>query len=152
DEWRTGIKALHADSVRKLKNKLVELQKEVSKPENLLDFYCFAFNYCLTEDKQKTLDLESVCLLLDLVLGPKFRQQVDLVLGPKFRQQVDLVLLLITLEVYIEEFPDLTNYDSCQAWPFILDSFVEWLRENTHSDCCGLLVNDYTIDIDWPKL
>nr|GEW32406.1 hypothetical protein [Tanacetum cinerariifolium] len=31
----------------------------------------------------------------------------------------------------IEEFPDLTNYDSCQAWPFILDSFVEWLREKT---------------------
>ncbi|GJQ97486.1 DCN1-like protein 4 [Tanacetum coccineum] len=55
----------------------VFIRVQVSKPENLLDFYCFAFNYCLTEDKQKTLDLESVCLLLDLVLGPKFRQQVD---------------------------------------------------------------------------
>nr|GEW53418.1 hypothetical protein [Tanacetum cinerariifolium] len=145
-EWRTGIKALHADSVRKLKNKLAELQNEVSKPENLLDFYCFAFNYCLTEDKQKTLDLESVCLLLDLVLGPKFRQQVD-----SFSEylKIQKEYKVINMDQWtnffrfcheIEEFPDLTNYDSCQAWPFILDSFVEWLREKTGNSHCMMLV------------
>ncbi|GKB78827.1 DCN1-like protein 4 [Tanacetum coccineum] len=117
----------------------------------------------LTEDKQKTLDLESVCLLLDLVLGPKFRQQVDsfseyLKIQKEYKViNTDQWTNFFRFCHEIEEFPDLTNYDSCQAWPFILDSFVEWLREKTggtpiHSDCCGLLLNDYTIDVDWPKL
>lgn len=26
-------------------------------------------------------------------------------------------------------FPDLENYDLDQAWPVILDNFVEWMRE-----------------------
>lgn len=30
-----------------------------------------------SEDKQKCVDIESICLLIDLVLGPQFRAQVD---------------------------------------------------------------------------
>lgn len=32
----------------------------------------------------------------------------------------------ISLQV---SFPDVENYDETLAWPVILDSFVEWLRE-----------------------
>lgn len=30
-----------------------------------------------SEEKQKSIDIESICQLLDLVLGPHFRAQVD---------------------------------------------------------------------------
>ncbi|WMV21926.1 hypothetical protein MTR67_015311 [Solanum verrucosum] len=35
------------------------------------------FLHSFLEEKQKSIDIESVCLLLDLVLGSQFRPQVD---------------------------------------------------------------------------
>ncbi|GFZ17233.1 defective in cullin neddylation protein [Actinidia rufa] len=77
EEWRRGLKALRADTITKLKKALPELEKEVKRPSNFVDFYSYAFRYCLTEEKQKSIDIESICQLLDLVLGSQFRAQVD---------------------------------------------------------------------------
>ena len=44
------------------------------------DFYAFAFQYCLTEERQKSVDIETVCELLNLVLGPRYQLQVDLLI------------------------------------------------------------------------
>ncbi|KAK9268854.1 hypothetical protein L1049_000619 [Liquidambar formosana] len=57
DEWQRGLKALKADTLTKLKKALPELEKEVWGPPNFLDFYAFAFQYSLTEEKQKTIDI-----------------------------------------------------------------------------------------------
>ncbi|KAF5453276.1 hypothetical protein F2P56_028190 [Juglans regia] len=78
EEWRRGLKALRADTINKLKKALPELEKEVKRPSTFLDFYSYAFRYCLTEEKQKSIDIESICELLDLVLGSQFHAQVDL--------------------------------------------------------------------------
>ncbi|XP_028782585.1 DCN1-like protein 5 isoform X1 [Neltuma alba] len=78
DEWRRGLKALRADTISKLKKSLPDLEKEVLRPSNLSDFYSYAFRYCLTEEKQKSIDIESVCELLTLVLGYQFPSQVNL--------------------------------------------------------------------------
>jgi DCN1-like protein 4/5 len=48
DEWRTGMKALRADSIIKLKKAFPELTQEVTRPSNFQEFYQFAFRYCLT--------------------------------------------------------------------------------------------------------
>ncbi|THG07983.1 hypothetical protein TEA_020054 [Camellia sinensis var. sinensis] len=77
EEWRRALKALRVDTVTKLKKALPELEKEVKRPSNFVDFYSYAFRYCLTEEKQKSIDIESICQLLDLVLGSQFRAQVD---------------------------------------------------------------------------
>ncbi|KAJ6849726.1 DCN1-like protein 4 [Iris pallida] len=76
EEWRRGLKALRADTISKLKKALPELEKEVMRPQNFIDFYTYSFRYCLTEDKQKSIDIESACELLDLVLGFQFRPQI----------------------------------------------------------------------------
>ncbi|KAG5016375.1 hypothetical protein JHK85_022511 [Glycine max] len=78
DEWRRGLKALRADTVSKLKKALPDLEKEVRRPSNFADFYSYAFQYCLTEEKQKSIDIESICELLTLVLGSTFPAQVNL--------------------------------------------------------------------------
>lgn len=103
-------------------------------PENFEDFYTYAFRYCLTEDKQKCVDIESICLLIDLVLGPQFRAQVDS-FCEFLKNQTDYKVINMDQWTnflrFCQEvsFPDLENYDLDQAWPVILDNFVEWMRE-----------------------
>ncbi|KAL8223456.1 hypothetical protein R6Q57_018931 [Mikania cordata] len=134
DEWRTGLTSLHADNLKKLKKQLSELQKEVAKKEKFEDFYRFSFTYCLTEDKQKSLDIETACVLLDLVLGPNFNLQADsFIKYLKVQKEYKVINMDQWMNFYRFcqeiEFPDLNNYDDCLAWPIILDNFVAWLRE-----------------------
>ncbi|OMO90978.1 hypothetical protein COLO4_18740 [Corchorus olitorius] len=134
DEWQTGLKALGVDSLSKLKKALTELENEVVEPSNYNNFYSYAFRYCLTEEKQKSVDIESICELLNLVLGAQFRSQVDLLIE-YLKVQNDYKV--INLDQWVQflrfcqeiSFPDLENYDADQAWPLILDNFVEWMRE-----------------------
>ncbi|KAK6156581.1 hypothetical protein DH2020_010829 [Rehmannia glutinosa] len=117
DEWRRGLKALRVDTINKLKKTLPELEKEVLKSENFEDFYKYAFHYCLTEEKQKCLDIESTCILIDMVLSFQYQPQVD-----------SFIKFLKIQSDYKISFPDLQNYDTCEAWPLLLDNFVDWLK------------------------
>ncbi|XP_028083398.1 DCN1-like protein 4 [Camellia sinensis] len=133
EEWRRALKALRVDTVTKLKKALPELEKEVKRPSNFVDFYSYAFRYCLTEEKQKSIDIESICQLLDLVLGSQFRAQVDYFVE-YLRTQIDYKV--INMDQWMGfyrfcneiSFPDHSNYDAELAWPLILDNFVEWMR------------------------
>ncbi|XP_047314674.1 DCN1-like protein 4 [Impatiens glandulifera] len=134
EEWRKGMKALRADTLPKLVKALPDLEKEVKRPLTLENFYAYAFRYCLTEEKQKSIDIESICQLLDLVLGYLFRAQVDYFVE-YLRIQSDYKV--INMDQWLGffrfcseiHFPILDNYNPELAWPLILDNFVEWLRE-----------------------
>ncbi|KAJ8773913.1 hypothetical protein K2173_009344 [Erythroxylum novogranatense] len=132
EEWRRGLKALRADTVNKLKKALHELGKEVMRPSNFVDFYSYAFRYCLTEEKQKSIDIESICQLLDLVLGSHFHAQVDYFIEYlKIQNEYKVINLDQWMGFYRFcneiKFPELSNYNAELAWPLILDNFVEWL-------------------------
>ncbi|XP_028782586.1 DCN1-like protein 4 isoform X2 [Neltuma alba] len=134
DEWRRGLKALRADTISKLKKSLPDLEKEVLRPSNLSDFYSYAFRYCLTEEKQKSIDIESVCELLTLVLGYQFPSQVNLFVEYLKTQSDYKVINMDQWMGFFRfcneiSFPDLSNYNPDHAWPLVLDNFVEWVRE-----------------------
>ncbi|ESR40822.1 Defective in cullin neddylation protein [Citrus sinensis] len=133
EEWRRGLKALRADTVNKLKKALPDLEKEVKRPTNFQDFYAFAFRYCLTEEKQKSVDIESVCELLGLVLGSQYRAQVDyLIEYLKIQSDYKVINMDQWMGFYRFcneiSFPDFNNYDPNLAWPLVLDNFVEWMK------------------------
>ncbi|KNA18558.1 hypothetical protein SOVF_069600 [Spinacia oleracea] len=133
EEWRKGLKALRVDTIVKLKKALPELEKEVRRTSNFVDFYQYAFCYCLTEEKQKSIDIESICQLLDLVLGSQFRAQVDYFIE-YLKDQTDYKV--INMDQWMGfyrfcneiSFPDFSNYDPDLAWPLILDNFVDWMK------------------------
>jgi DCN1-like protein 4/5 len=177
DEWRRGMKAMRVDSVDKLKKALPGLQQEVNSQYLFKDFYVFAFQYCLTEPRQKTLDLESACQMLELVLGPRahvpsflqflqeqteykamnmdqwtaflrFCEEVEVLNQPIWKAAIDNSAFVMVCEdellhtflvcdicgilhCFVQIKPDLTNYDESQAWPLLLDNYVEWARKYT---------------------
>ncbi|XP_022714746.1 DCN1-like protein 4 [Durio zibethinus] len=133
EEWRRGLKALRADTVSKLRKALPELEKEVRRPSNFVDFYSYSFRYCLTEEKQKSIDIESICQLLDIVLGSQFRAQVDYFIEYlKIQSDYKVINMDQWMGVFRFcneiSFPDLSNYNPDLAWPLILDNFVEWMQ------------------------
>ncbi|XP_015577450.1 DCN1-like protein 4 isoform X2 [Ricinus communis] len=134
EEWRTGLKALQADSLIKLKKALPKLEFEVGTAENFEDFYSYAFRYCLTEEKQRSIDIESICELLNIVLRPHFCSKVDSLME-YLRIQSDYKVInwdqwMSFLRFFKEiSFPDFKNYDDNDAWPLILDNFVDWMKE-----------------------
>ncbi|KAJ8452850.1 hypothetical protein Cgig2_014613 [Carnegiea gigantea] len=133
EEWRRSLKALRVDTIEKLKKALPDLEKEVRRTSNFVDFYQYAFRYCLTEEKQKSIDIESICQLLDLVLGSQFRAQVDYFIE-YLKMQTDYKV--INMDQWMGfyrfcneiSFPDFSNYDPDLAWPLILDNFVDWMK------------------------
>ncbi|XP_050380505.1 uncharacterized protein LOC126797819 [Argentina anserina] len=134
EEWRVALKALRADSLSKLKKALPELEKEVRRPSNFVDFYSYGFRYCLTEEKQKSIDIESICQLLHIILGSQYQEQVDSFVE-YLKTQSDYKVINMDQWMGFYRFcdeisyPDLSNYDPELAWPLILDNFVEWVRE-----------------------
>lgn len=134
DEWRKGLKCLGADTLPKLRKAINGLKKEVTVPECFEDFYSYAFQYCLTEEKQRSIDIETICELLNVVLRSEFPTQVNL-LTEYLKIQNDYRALNIdhwrNFYRFFKEvsLTDLRSYDSSQAWPVILDNFVDWLKE-----------------------
>ncbi|KAL8153381.1 hypothetical protein V2J09_011141 [Rumex salicifolius] len=134
EEWRRCLKPLHVDTIAKLKKALPELEYEVRRTSNFVNFYSYAFQYCLTEEKQKSIDIESVCQLLDIVLGSIFRAQVNYLIE-FLKVQTDYKV--INMDQWMGfyrfcneiSFPDLSNYNEDHAWPLVMDNFVEWMKE-----------------------
>ncbi|CAN0899718.1 DCN1-like protein 4 [Linum grandiflorum] len=105
----------------------------VKRPSNFVDFYSYGFRYCLMEEKQKSIDIENICQLLDLVLGSQHRIQVDYFIEYlKIQSDYKVINLDQWMGFYRFcneiSFPELSNYDPELAWPIILDNFVEWIR------------------------
>eukprot|EP00243_Klebsormidium_subtile_P010812 TRINITY_DN5900_c0_g1_i2.p1 TRINITY_DN5900_c0_g1~~TRINITY_DN5900_c0_g1_i2.p1 ORF type:complete len:235 (-),score=37.53 TRINITY_DN5900_c0_g1_i2:345-1049(-) len=156
DEWRQGLKALRVDSLDKLKRVLPSLQDEVANPYTFKEFYQFAFRFCLTggysdpaqldpekhitvkipfaEPLQKTVDIETATVMLELVLGthPHLPTFVHFLQEQKEYKAINLDQWTAFLRFCNEVKPDLSNYDESQAWPLLLDNFVEWAKEKQH--------------------
>ncbi|XP_044463473.1 DCN1-like protein 4 [Mangifera indica] len=135
DEWQNGLETLQVDTFCSLKKAVSELEKGVIKePSQFADFHAFAYRYHLTEERQKFIDIETTCELLNVVLRSQFSHQVDSFIEYLKVQTDYQVISLDQWENFLRfcqevSFPDVENYDETLAWPVILDSFVEWLRE-----------------------
>ncbi|GAB2222381.1 hypothetical protein Droror1_Dr00013597 [Drosera rotundifolia] len=134
EEWRRGLQPLGADTILKLKSSLPGLQLEIRMPSNFADFHAYAFSYNLTDnEKQRYIDIGTICVLLPLVLGPYFPLQVN-ALVEYLQAQTEYKTISMDQWMSIYRFcsqitfPDLNGYDPADAWPLLLDNFVEWMK------------------------
>ncbi|XP_038700667.1 DCN1-like protein 5 [Tripterygium wilfordii] len=132
DEWRRGLRTLRVDTLEKLQEAVSQLGVEFAA--GFEDFYSYAFNFNLTEEWQRTVDIDSICKLLALVLQPRFPDPVDLLIQ---YLKIQSEYKAITRDQWINflqffnevDFPGLDNYVTNAAWPVILDKFAEWMSK-----------------------
>ncbi|XP_057840021.2 uncharacterized protein LOC131049934 isoform X2 [Cryptomeria japonica] len=133
EEWHRGLQSLKVNTIDKLKNSLPALEQEVMRSQSFWDFYTYSFQYCLT-DGQKYLDIESVCELLKLVLGNRNPAQVESLIEFLKNQEDCKAIILDQWQCFLSFFdkinyPSFDNYDSSDAWPLLLDDYVEWAQK-----------------------
>lgn len=132
DEFQRGLSALKATTVAQVKRALPALEDEVdADPDIFSDFCIFAFKFCLTEPGQKLIDIDTAVAMLQIVMPNEPLQPLfcDFLQQQTEYKVVNFDQWTSWLRFAQDTKPDLSNYDEAQAWPLLLDNFVEWGRE-----------------------
>ncbi|KAK9829071.1 hypothetical protein WJX72_003754 [[Myrmecia] bisecta] len=131
EEFLQGLKALKAPDLAKLKKALNGLDGAVSSPEDFQDFYQFAFRFCLTEPRQKIIDIETAAQMLGLVMvdSPHAPDFIRFLQEQKEYKAINQDQWTGFWRFTQEVSPDLHDYDESQAWPLLLDNYVEWVQQ-----------------------
>eukprot|EP00922_Rhytidocystis_sp_ex-Travisia-forbesii_P058141 GHVS01085993.1.p1 GENE.GHVS01085993.1~~GHVS01085993.1.p1 ORF type:complete len:348 (-),score=111.41 GHVS01085993.1:261-1304(-) len=164
DEFTTGMKAMGADSLLKLKSRVKDLRAELAVPQTLRPIYCYAFGYSL-DVGSRHLVLELAVAYWRLLLTDHFvlldewirfveeqhQQRLEVLQersrkkmssaggsgGESLPQKVELVsrdVWMMLFDLSLNQDSELSDYDLNGAWPVLIDEFVEWRRERNKEE------------------
>ncbi|XGW13987.1 hypothetical protein V3C99_000345 [Haemonchus contortus] len=130
EEWQQGLSALRVDSLDKLRERLQELDTELSEPAAFRELYSFTFLYGKLSS-QRNLDLETALAYWKILFADKFPllSLWEEFLIAEHGKAISRDTWNLLLDFCLTIRPDLTNYDEDGAWPVLIDQFVEYARE-----------------------
>lgn len=134
-EFERGFRSLKATSLDKLKKALPLVEEELKDPDIFQDFLEFAFKFCLTEPRQKIIDVDTAVQMLNLTLkgSPHLEPFLEFLQAQTDYKTINLDQWQGFGRFVHEVKPDCSNYDENQAWPLLMDNYVEWRRERNGS-------------------
>mmetsp|Transcript_1084 Transcript_1084/g.3303 ORF Transcript_1084/g.3303 Transcript_1084/m.3303 type:complete len:245 (+) Transcript_1084:313-1047(+) len=133
EEFQSGLTALKATTTAQIQRALPGLEEQVEcNPDSFRDFCTFAFKYCLTEPSQKLIDIDTAVTMLAIVMPrePLMPRFCDFLKEQTEYKVINFDQWTSFLRFAQEVKPDLSNYRDEDAWPILLDNFVEWGRRN----------------------
>ncbi|PIO76214.1 hypothetical protein TELCIR_01728 [Teladorsagia circumcincta] len=118
------------DSLDKLRERLQELDAELSEPAAFRELYSFTFLYGKLSS-QRNLDLETALAYWKILFADKFPllSLWEEFLLAEHGKAISRDTWNLLLDFCLTIRPDLTNYDEDGAWPVLIDQFVEYARE-----------------------
>lgn len=131
-EFEHGMQALNAFDVPSLKASLDQVAVRVDNdPDVYQSFYQFAFKFCLTEPRQKIIDIDTCIQMLSIVMTNQAHLQpfTDFLQHQTEYKFINNDQWMGFYRFSLEVAPDCSDYDEAQAWPLLLDNYVEY-RQN----------------------
>ncbi|CAL8462542.1 g2075 [Coccomyxa elongata] len=133
EEFSRGLRALNATTIDKLRKALPKLEEEVdANPEAFSSFFTFAFKFCLTEPRQKIIDIETAVQMLSIAMPPSEPHLAPFISFLQTQKEYKAINLdqWTSFQRFAEEVkPDCSNFDESQAWPLLLDNYVEHVKK-----------------------
>mmetsp|Transcript_8765 Transcript_8765/g.28932 ORF Transcript_8765/g.28932 Transcript_8765/m.28932 type:complete len:170 (-) Transcript_8765:24-533(-) len=130
EEFTGGLTRLGCDSAEKLRELLPGLRSELLEEAKFREVYNYAFDFS-KEKGQKSLALDTALEMWKLLLGgrwPLVGSWCQFVTA-EHNKAVSKDTWCQLYDFYRSIKPDMSNYDAEGAWPYLIDEFVEWVRE-----------------------
>ena len=133
-QFKAGCRALgtNVDSLKKLKAAIHALTITLDD-QKFPDFHDFAFSFACVENKQTKLAIDDTCTMLRVVFGSGFSSSYHVERLLEFLPEQEETHVTRDqwngfLRFVFEVAHDLCNLVEDDAWPTLLDSYVDWLR------------------------
>ncbi|KAL8574447.1 hypothetical protein ACOMHN_041216 [Nucella lapillus] len=139
EEFVSGCKSMYVDSIKGLQSRFLELKAEVQSRPQFKDFYRWTYKFGLDLDSgQRTLPLEMAVILWRLVFSQNPPSVLDRWL--EFLEKhlslrgipKDTWDMFLNFTEQVGE--DLSSYDDNEAWPSLLDDFVEFENDRQNQN------------------
>lgn len=131
-EFIGGLQSLGIDSLEKFRERLPFMRSELKDEQKFREIYNFAFGWA-KEKGQKSLALDTAIGMWQLLFAEKNWPLVEhwcQFLQARHNKAISRDTWAQLLEFARSVDPALSNYDAEGAWPYLIDEFVEYLREN----------------------
>eukprot|EP00049_Salpingoeca_infusionum_P018675 m.358283 g.358283 ORF g.358283 m.358283 type:complete len:250 (-) comp18102_c0_seq1:501-1250(-) len=132
DEFTDGMVTLGVSSFKELQRNLDAIRTRYKQGEDFTAMYLFAFDFS-KQPQQKNLDVSLAIMLWRLLLGesyPLIDQWCEFC-EQSGKNAVNKDTWNLFLEFVQVVGGDLSKHDPTEAWPSLIDEFVEWMEEKS---------------------
>jgi len=130
-EFVTGFKQLGCATIEDIKKKIPQLKTDLKDDKKFKEFYLFVFDYAKgPSEKKKVLELDFAVAMWQTVLPDRFKHLNEWI---KFLQERHKKPITKDTWSLLWEFSktNITGYDASEAWPVLIDDFVDYINSQT---------------------
>lgn len=131
EEFISGMTKMKVYDLVALRSALSRSEKEVLADQSAFnELYKFAFVFCCDQNNKKSIDIDTAAPMLELVLphGPHTKKFAEFLKQTQSYKVINKDQWNCFLEFSRNVKADLSNYDNNEAWPLLIDEFVDFLR------------------------
>merc|ERR1712228_346426 len=129
EEFVGGMQRLQCDELQKLRAKLPELRESLRDSTRCKEIYRFTFGFAVDQG-QRCLPLEMCVEFWKLLLKQHFAllDQWIVYVEARVKNAISKDTWMMLYDFATQVKADLSDYDASDAWPVLLDEFVEHVR------------------------